>query len=321
MSRLDEIYEKAQLAEIEGYTDPVQEKNALDLYRKAAEKGHFLSQWHLAEYLHLFGEGKRDESECTKWYEACALRHKYPRAFYHAGVRYCFGSGVRVSIRKGIEYLTYAAEKGIGEAIVWLGRHYTVYRRSKKLRKKGFDLLCRVDTERLTYLYDDNTPGELYSLLGDCYKEGRGTKVNPEKAFECYKKSANMGDLGGQVELGRCYKDGFGVGQDGKKAVELFRESSEYHGDAQYMLGMCYLDGIGVEKDEKEGVRWLQMAVDDGWGEPMYHLALCYIDGRGVKKDREKGLDLMRRAFDEGAILDAYLYLNKIFPDEYPLNE
>lgn len=318
MSKADKIYDEAQEAEIFGFGDEKEEKRALDLYREAAGMGHFLSQWHLAEHLYLFGDSKRDEAECYKWYEACALQHKYPPAMYHAGIHYMLS---RKGVRKGVFFLEQAAEKGIGEAIAWLGRHYIHWRKSEKLHRKGFKLLCKVYEGKVSYLYGDDTRGDLYCLLGDCYKEGKGTKVNPEMAFKSYKVASDEGDLDGQVQLGRCYMEGFGVEKDGKKAFECFNISSEYYGDAQYMVGMCYLNGIGVKKDEKEGVRWLEMAVEDNWGEPMYRLALCYINGVGVEKDYDKGIELMKRAFDEGAIFEAYEYLHEIFPDEYPFKE
>ena len=60
MTKADKLYEMAQQTEILGFTDEKEEERALNLYREAAEMGHFLSQWHLAEHLYLFGDERKN---------------------------------------------------------------------------------------------------------------------------------------------------------------------------------------------------------------------------------------------------------------------
>jgi uncharacterized protein len=44
--------------------------------------------------------------------------------------------------------------------------------------------------------------------------------IDPKKAFELYKLSAEQGNADGQYHLGVCYEAGIGVDVDMKKAVE-----------------------------------------------------------------------------------------------------
>ncbi|MBQ8689631.1 MAG: sel1 repeat family protein [Clostridia bacterium] len=319
----EKLYELACDTYVRGLCAPDSEKyeeEALELMRAAAAAGHFRAQWNLAEHFGIFGKTKKEQAEALRWYESAAELHGSSVAMYEAGSRYYSGIGVRRQVKKGLYWLERAAERGVGEAIVTVGFHYAFGRSSKKLQKKGFEALNRVNTQEVTYLYEDSTPGELYDLLGDCYRYGKGTEVDEKKAFEFYQAAVDEGRLISRVELGKCYEDGVGVAQNFELAIYNYELISDFCTEAQYRLGLCYLDGRGVPKDEAEGVRWLTEAADELWGDAMYALALCYLDGRGVEKDEAEGVRRMRTAFDEGCCIEAYLYLNKILPEEYPLS-
>ena len=295
------------------------EKSAIDLMREAAEDGLFIAQWKLAEHF-AFSKSKKELAEALKWYEAAAEMHDSSVAMYEAGSRYYRGIGVRRQVKKGLYWLELAAERGVGEAIVTVGFHYAFQRSSKKLQKKGFEALNRVNTQEVTYLYEDSTPGELYDLLGDCYRYGKGIEADEKKAFECYQSAVDEGRLISRVELGKCYEDGVGVAQNFELAIYNYELISDFCTEAKYRLGLCYLDGKGVEMDEAEAARLFAEAADEGWYEGTYRLALCYLKGRGTPKDEAKGICLMKEAYEIGGSIDAYVYLNGIFPDEYPLS-
>lgn len=48
-----------------------------------------------------------------------------------------------------------------------------------------------------------------------------GVTVDMSKAFEYYKKAADMNDTGGLFRLALCYKRGTGVNKDKHKAIDF----------------------------------------------------------------------------------------------------
>jgi TPR repeat protein len=50
--------------------------------------------------------------------------------------------------------------------------------------------------------------------MGNCYYEGRGTKLDYNKAFSWFKPAAEQGLPEAQYRLGNCYYNGEGVKQD-----------------------------------------------------------------------------------------------------------
>src|SRR6266542_3997236 len=63
--------------------------------------------------------------------------------------------------------------------------------------------------------------------LGDCYRLGTGTAVDPQKAVEWYTKAAEGGHLEAQYNLGVCYERGRGTAVDPRKAVEWYTKAAE----------------------------------------------------------------------------------------------
>ena len=51
--------------------------------------------------------------------------------------------------------------------------------------------------------------------------------------------------------------------------------------DAQYWLGSAFLQGHGVKKDVAEGIKWLQLAADQGQPNAQFFLSACYGKGSG----------------------------------------
>ena len=59
------------------------------------------------------------------------------------------------------------------------------------------------------------------------YDDSREVKKDEQRAFECYKKSAETGNADAMYDLGLCYHKGMGVDKDGTKAVEWFKKAAE----------------------------------------------------------------------------------------------
>lgn len=100
--------------------------------------------------------------------------------------------------------------------------------------------------------------------FGSLYEDGGyGVDKDPRQAVKWYRKAAEQGHAGGQVELGRCYEEGIGVDKDPREAVTWYRKAAEQgYSDGQKHLGDCYRAGIGVDKDPLLAVKWYRKAAE-----------------------------------------------------------
>ena len=89
--------------------------------------------------------------------------------------------------------------------------------------------------------------------LASCYKEGIATEVDAVKAFEWFKKAADLGHPSAMNLLADCYEKGFGTVKDDGKAFFYYKKAVDSgHTGALPGLAKCYLEGIGVEPDRKK---------------------------------------------------------------------
>ncbi|KAF0480810.1 kinase-like protein [Gigaspora margarita] len=74
-----------------------------------------------------------------------------------------------------------------------------------------------------------------------------------------------MGNSVGTYNIGCCYERGFGVEKDVKKAFEYYKKSAEMgHADGMYYVGEFYHQGIIVEKNIDIAFEWyLKLAITE----------------------------------------------------------
>lgn len=90
-----------------------------------------------------------------------------------------------------------------------------------------------------------------YYDLAEKYLKGDGVEKDMEKAFLCYRASADRDhDERGQCEIGLLYYQGIIFKQDHRKAFEYFKRAADQGSSQGYaFLGSLYVTGAGVEKD------------------------------------------------------------------------
>ena len=108
-----------------------------------------------------------------------------------------------------------------------------------------------------------------------------------EKAFSWYKRAAELGNVGAQVNLGYMYMMGEGTKQDYKQAF-IWTKIAAGLGDVdgQCNLGVLYAEGLGVEKDEKQAIYWFQKAADGG--NEQAKEALLYIARNNISESQQE---------------------------------
>jgi TPR repeat protein len=118
--------------------------------------------------------------------------------------------------------------------------------------------------------------------------------TNTNVPMEDIQMKASAGHLREELELADDYFAGRGVTRDLSQAVYWYRKAAE-QGDpgAQVNLGYFYVTGIGVKPDAEQAVRWFQRAAASGSRVGKLNLAVDYLNGTGVRQDTQLGLSLL----------------------------
>lgn len=142
-------------------------------------------------------------------------------------------------------------------------------------------------------------------IAGDIYYGAQ----NYDKAFEFFKKAADLGNADAQWKLGICYLFGEGILKDEEKGVEWIKKAAEKgHCYAQVDLGVCYFNGTGVIKNYSEAFNWLKKPAEQGICKAQAFLGMCYSTGAGVTHDIKKGVEWFKKAAEQGNA-DAQFFL------------
>ncbi|SOS48753.1 conserved exported hypothetical protein [Tenacibaculum dicentrarchi] len=153
--------------------------------------------------------------------------------FYLKGDEY-----INKDINKSKEYLKPCIAIGNANAQLLMGRIYLSEEDEDKYRE-AFKLIKASAKQGNAIAATD---------LGILYKNGKGCKLNYNKARKWLKKGHDLGNNKATYSLGYLYLKGFGnINQDYKKAVKWFKKSN--YSMAKYWLGICYYHGYGVKKN------------------------------------------------------------------------
>ena len=213
----------------------------------------------------------------------------------------CYEEGkcnVEANPSLAIEWYYKAAEKGYEPAI-------------EKL--KDFDLLSKADPGYIRkiafdYYEDEEQEQKLYEIAaegGDAlamYNVANSlSKSDPQRAFELYKKAADLKEPYGIYAVAKCYEDGLGVEQDDEQYVKYLKKAADLRiADAITDLGACYGKGIGTTKSIKKAMNLYLKAAILGDSLALTNIAWLYETGTGVEKDVDLAYHLYKSAADNG---------------------
>ncbi|RKP36391.1 HCP-like protein [Dimargaris cristalligena] len=126
---------------------------------------------------------------------------------------------------------------------------------------------------------------EAQFVLADCYNKGHlGLAPDHDKAFSLYQQSSKQSHPQGTYRTAVCYEMGAGTKKDPHRAVQYYRKAASL-GDtgAMYKLGVVLLKGLLSQPvNPREGTTWLKRAADQADVEnphALHELALCYEKG------------------------------------------
>ena len=175
----------------------------------------------------------------------------------------------------GVYYTSEAARKGHVEAQVRLAKYYDEHNRTEEA------------IQWLSEAVQHNDEGAL-NFLGEIYERPNTVHFNYKKAFNSYKRAADLGNSWAYVKCGEYYLYGKGVEVDYKKAIEFFNKASLPDADAY--LGICLLNGYGVPKDIQKGFDTLLEASHQGSDIASGELGMIYYEGKYTKTDYNEAL-------------------------------
>jgi TPR repeat protein len=148
-----------------------------------------------------------------------------------------------------------------------------------------------------------NSPEQLYEN-GMNAMSGAGPSRSDRKAFDYFRRSAELGYLPAQLVLGYLYDTGTLTVGNQTEAVQWYRKAAD-SGDvlAQWLLGRRYALGGGVPQDLNAAAKWLKPAAERGNPFAAYYLGRVMQD-----RDYKQAPALYKVAADQGLPQAQYLY-------------
>lgn len=139
-----------------------------------------------------------------------------------------------------------------------------------------------------------------------------GLQSDPKEAFQLYHSAAKQGHAQSAYRVAVCseigYEEGGGTKRDPLKAVQWYKRAAAL-GDppAMYKMGMILLKGLlGQTKNRREGISWLKRAAERADAEnphALHELALLYESATNddiIIRDEEYAKQLLHQAADLG---------------------
>lgn len=279
---------------------------AIEFYEKAASLGDSSGAFNLAR-CYQFGMGvDKDVSKAVDWYIESSPEEKerVKEMFLSTNIATLSGADAYkvatfllefnddICKSKALDLLIDSAENGFAEA-------------QKYLAKLFFEGDEALKNDSLAVLYwskaaEQNEASAIHNIA-TCYYNGNGVTQNLKKAFELYKKSADMMFPMAFFEVGNAYEKGFDgvVEPDYKKAIEYYEKGIELgNADCMNNLAVMYMVGKGVRKNRKKAYKLFLEAADLS-EDAKCNLAMCYEKGCGTEEDFEQAIITYRElAFD-----------------------
>jgi hypothetical protein len=228
---------------------------ALQLFKKAAELGHYKAQFMLG-WMYYYGRGvTRDTKQSVYWYQKAADQGDAKEQI-SLGAMYASGVGVDREPKQAMHWYQKAAKRGDATAQLALGLMYD----------NGEGVVR--DVKQAAYWYQkaaEQGLAEAQFRLGLMYVNGGGINKDAKQALFWFRQAAEHNNAEAQLYIGVAYLRGEGVTKDYKQAVFWFLKCAEQGDDkGQLMLGVMYHNGDGVERDEKQAVFWFKESAAQG---------------------------------------------------------
>ena len=301
------------------------DSEALEWYRKAAEKGNADAQIELGK-RYFEGRGvSANEDEAVKWYTKAAengntdaqlvlgdryfVEQKYStaaewyrkaadkdngnvRAQYQLGLMYSQGQGVERNYAEAADWYRKAADQRDAES----------QRRLAGMFEAGNGVeQSYAEAEKWYLKAAGQGSKEAQYSLGLIYAYGKGGVRSNTEAFRWFHKAAEQGYPPALYRLGSMYEYGTGISQNDEAALEMYREAAEKGNRwAQRHLGYLYSSGIGAEQNLLEAEKWYRKAAEQGDAAAQVGLGEMYYAADCLGQDFAEALKWFKKAAGQG---------------------
>ena len=186
----------------------------------------------------------------------------------------------------------------------------------EKYLKQGYDFLEEKQYEKALIEFEQAIKyGSATAFNNIAFMHSRGLgglKKDDIKAFDCYKKGAELGCMLCHCQMGYLFEKGIGTKQNHKEAYNWYKKTHELTCciEAKYNLAECYLLGKGVQQDiDKANNMFKELHVqlkeqkDPDLLDYMHAKTLLgsmYARGYGIKKDFDKGIEILKKESSKG---------------------
>jgi len=120
------------------------------------------------------------------------------------------------------------------------------------------------------------------AIAGGMYHTGKGTDINPYRAFDYLDYSERAGETNpdASAALAGYYLQGRVAPLNYARAVELYSSAAEAgNPEAQLELGFLYYNGYGVDQDFSKAHKWFNKAALGNQGLAQYNLGIMWYTG------------------------------------------
>lgn len=219
---------------------------ALHFFKKAADQNVTIAQYNVGIIYH-YNIVHRDIKRAIAYYKKASLM---PEASFQLSVIYMNDKFNIHDIKKGLEYLKYAASKKYPPALFNLGSHY--YYVEKNIDKA-------LDYLEMAAKYNVK---EALTLLAIIYKEGIYTKMNISKSINYLQQASKLDHDIAHYILGALYLEGLVFDKNVKKAIYYLELASEKDNNkAYFLLGSIYQEGEDkIKKDINKSIYYYKKA-------------------------------------------------------------
>jgi TPR repeat protein len=166
----------------------------------------------------------------------------------------------------------------------------------ESLQQEGMKLFKKLGTQTKPAF-----PDALF-FLAESYGKGLySLPVDHDKAFQSYLQASKQNHPAATYRVGVCYEMGAGTKKDPSRAMNFYRKAGALSDQlAMHKLGLVLLNGfLGQPKNAKEGVNWLKRAASStGHPQALHDLAQCYEKDKcpAVLPDEAYALNLYQQA-------------------------
>ncbi len=188
-----------------------------------------------------------------------------------------------------------AAADGAMNSMLWVAEAYAtgvgVKKSNAKARVYFEQALQRVKTG----------DAQILTRIGTAYKLGYGTERNIFEALKWFERAAKLGEPNAKIEFARVVIWDTVPGYTYLDAIRLMREAAAQGESSAYLeLGKLYANGMGDEVDDTTAFYYFTKAAQAEINEAYYYLGLMTMGGRGTVKDMEQAKQYLMRAASGG---------------------